>query len=49
MKVISGEKVTAKKKNISTKGNKIEFDKSIDTKEFKAMASHGSHRSHSSG
>ncbi|MBE8952578.1 MAG: hypothetical protein SR1Q7_05480 [Quinella sp. 1Q7] len=28
---------------------KIEFDKNIDAKDFKAISSHGSHRSHSSG
>lgn len=48
MKAISGEKVTAMKKTVSIKGNKIEFDKTIDAKEFKGMSSHGSHRSHSS-
>lgn len=48
MKNIPGEKVTAAKKIIASQNGKIEFDKNIDAKDFKAISSHGSHRSHSS-
>ena len=49
MKNISGEKVTKIKEVISTKSNKIEFDKNIEVKTFKGISSHGSHRVHGSG
>lgn len=48
MKNISGENVTKAKKVIMTQGSKVEFDKNVDMKALKGVASHGSHRSHSS-
>ena len=48
MKNIPGEKVTTIKTIITSQNSKIEFDKNIDAKDFNAISSHGSHRSHSS-